>query len=591
MKKILSFAAFSTITLATSLATLPTMQVYGQNKSQDKSQDKSINKSQDTNAKNIKTPISVANDPINTNEKYFDIAKNLDIFATLFKEVNTYYVDEITPSEVMEQGIYSMLNNLDPYTVYYPEDKIEDYRTLTTGQYGGIGASVVTRNGKSIVTMPFEGYAAQKAGLQIGDEIIKIDGIDIQGKSQAELGQVMKGQADTEVSITVKRFSVAEPITLKMKREKIKIDNVTYSGMVTADIGMIRLTDFTNNASKEVKDALVALKEKGAKKIILDLRGNPGGLLSEAINISNIFVPKGVEIVSTKGKVKEWNKKYNALMQATDEQIPMAVLTSSTSASAAEIVSGVIQDYDRGVLVGQNTYGKGLVQATRSLSYNAKLKVTVAKYYIPSGRCIQAIDYTHRNSDGSVGKVADSLRVAFKTKNGRVVYDGGGVKPDIEVSKDRNIPIIASLESKGLLFEYANEYRTKYKQLAPPKEFKLTDDEYKDFVKWLDKKDYDYVTKVEKTITELEKTAKDEKYYEDIKSQIESLKAKLYHNKESDLLKFKTEIKELLEHDIVAHFYLEKGRIEAGFDSDADILEAVKVLNDKTRFDKLLAGK
>jgi carboxyl-terminal processing protease len=361
--------------------------------------------------------------------------------------------------------------------------------------------------------------------------------------------------------------------------------------MVTEDIGLIRLTDFTNNASKEVKDALLSLKEKGAKKIILDLRGNPGGLLSEAINISNIFVPKGVEIVSTKGKVKEWNKKYMALNQAVDEQIPMAVLTSSTSASAAEIVSGVIQDYDRGVLIGQNTYGKGLVQATRSLSYNAKLKVTVAKYYIPSGRCIQAIDYTHRNADGSVGKVADSLRVAFKTKNGRMVYDGGGVKPDIEVSKDKNIPILISLESKGLLFEYANEYRVKFKQIANPKEFKLTDDEYKDFVKWLDKKEYDYVTKVEKTISELEKTAKDEKYYDDIKSQIESLKAKLYHNKESDLQKFKVEIKELLEHEIVAHYYLEKGKIEAGFDTDADILEAVKVLNDKAKLDKILAGK
>jgi carboxyl-terminal processing protease len=548
-------------------------------------------KANDTNAKNSKPTITLNNDPQNTNEKYFDIAKNLDIFATLFKEVNTYYVDEITPSEIMEQGIFSMLNNLDPYTVYYPEDKIEDYRTLTTGQYGGIGVSVITRNGKSIITMPFEGYSAQKAGIQIGDEIIKIDNVDVQGKPQNELGQYMKGQADTEVTLTVKRIGSAEPITIKMKREKIKINNVTYQGMVTEDIGMIRLTDFTNNASKEVKDALTALKEKGAKKIILDLRGNPGGLLSEAISISNIFVPKGLEIVSTKGKVKEWNKKYMALSQAVDEQIPMAVLTSSTSASAAEIVSGVIQDYDRGVLIGQNTYGKGLVQATRSLSYNAKLKVTVAKYYIPSGRCIQAIDYTHRNADGSVGKVPDSLRVAFKTKNGRVVYDGGGVKPDVEVMREKSIPIVSSLDSKGLLFDYANEYRSKTKQIALPKDFKLTDAEYQDFIKWLANKDYDYTTKVEKTISELEKTAKDEKYYEDIKSQIESLKAKLYHNKESDLQKFKPIIKELLEHEIVAHFYFEKGTVEAAFDTDPDVLEAVKVLNDKDRFAKILKGK
>ncbi len=530
-------------------------------------------------------------DPKNTNEKYFEIAKNLDIFATLFKEVNTYYVDEVSPNDVMEQGIYSMLNNLDPYTVYYPEDKIEDYRTMTTGQYGGIGAQVLTRNGKSIVTMPFEGYAAHKAGLLIGDEIIKIDEVNVQGKNQAELSQVMKGQADTEVTLTVKRFGTAEPIVLKMKREKIQINNVTYSGMVTADVGLIRLTDFTNNAAKEVKDALTSLKEKGAKKIILDLRGNPGGLLSEAINISNIFVPKGLEIVSTKGKVKEWNKKYTALNQPLDSDIQMAVLTSSTSASAAEIVSGVMQDYDRGVLIGQNTYGKGLVQATRSLSYNSKLKVTVAKYYIPSGRCIQAIDYTHRNADGSVGKISDSLRVAFKTKNGRVVYDGGGVKPDIEISRDKYSPITANLEMKGLIFDYANEYRAKRKQIADAKTFQLTDEEYQDFVKWLANKDYDYVTKVEKTIADLEKIAKDEKYYDDIKTQIESLKAKLSHNKESDLQKSKAEIKELLEQEIVAHYYLDKGKIEATFDDDPEILEAIKVLNDKPKYDKILTGK
>lgn len=530
-------------------------------------------------------------DPTNTNEKYFEIAKNLDIFATLFKEVNTYYVDDVNPSDVMEQGIYSMLNNLDPYTVYYPEDKIEDYRTMTTGQYGGIGAQVVTRNGKAVVTMPFEGYAAHKAGLQIGDEIIKIDEVNVQGKTQAELSQVMKGQADTEVTLTVKRFGTTEPVVLKMKREKIQINNVTYSGMVTADIGLIRLTDFTNNAAKEVKDALTTLKSQGAKKIILDLRGNPGGLLSEAINISNIFVPKGLEIVSTKGKVKEWNKKYTALNQPTDAEIPMAVLTSNTSASAAEIVSGVMQDYDRGVLIGQNTYGKGLVQATRSLSYNSKLKVTVAKYYIPSGRCIQAIDYTHRNADGSVGKISDSLRVAFKTKNGRVVYDGGGVKPDIELPREKYSPIALNLDLKGFVFDYANEYRAKHKQIADAKNFQLTDDEYQDFVKWLSNKDYDYITKVEKAITDLEKTAKDEKYYDDIKTQIESLKTKLSHNKESDLQKSKAEIKEMLEQEIVAHYFLDKGKIEATFDDDQEILEAIKVLNDKAKFDKILAGK
>ncbi len=525
----------------------------------------------------------------NPSEKYFEIAKNLDIFATLFKEVNTWYVDDVTPAKLMKTGIDAMLASLDPYTNYISEDQIEDYRTMTTGEYSGIGASVGTRDGRILIMMPLEGFAADKAGVKIGDEIIAIDGISLKDKTYDETSQLLKGQARTDVVLSIKRYGNEKPIDITVTREKIQTYNVPYYGMVTPTIGMIKLTDFTRDANKEVKDALVALKAKGAEKIIFDVRGNPGGLLDEAVKISNIFVEKGKEIVSTKGKVKEWNKTYNGLAEATDTQIPLVVLTSSTSASAAEIVSGVIQDYDRGVLIGENTYGKGLVQATRSLSYNSKLKVTIAKYYIPSGRCIQAIDYSQRNEDGSVGKMADSLRMPFKTAAGRTVYDGGGVKPDISIKHDRFAPITQTLFLKGLLFDYANKYHFEHKTIAEAKAFNLTDSEYNNFIKWLSKKEYDYTTKVEKMIKELEKVAQKEDSYEALQPKIDEFKKGIAHNKENDLRNHKAEIMELLEREIATRYYLERGQMEATFDDDLDMKAAIEVLNDEARYNKILS--
>jgi carboxyl-terminal processing protease len=527
----------------------------------------------------------------NPGERYFEITRNLDIFATLFKEVNMYYVDEVNPNKVIKTGIDAMLNSLDPYTDYIPEDEIEDYRTMTTGQYGGVGALIGNRGGRTLVLMPHENSPATKAGLRISDEIIKVDGIDIKNKSYYDVNKLLRGQANSTVKLTILRYGQKTPIEVPITRENIKIDNVPYYGMVTDEVGYIHLSDFTTGAAREVKNAVVELKGKGAKKLILDLRDNPGGLLSEAVNISNIFVPKDAEIVSTKGKVTDWNKTYTALNPPIDTEMPMAVLTSSRSASAAEIVSGVIQDYDRGVLVGRKTYGKGLVQATRPLSYNSQLKVTTAKYYIPSGRCIQAIDYSHRNDDGSVGKIPDSLRVAFKTKNGRVVYDGGGITPDIPVEKANYASITASLENKNLIFDYANKYFSEHEKIAAAKTFDLTEDEYQQFVKWVADKEYDYTTQVEKTMEDLVSHAKKEKYYEDIQDQIKSLKTKIYHNKESDLQKFKPEIKELLEQEITSRYYLQKGMVESSFDDDADIQAALKVLKDSDQYSRLLKGK
>jgi len=528
----------------------------------------------------------------NPSDKYFEIAKNLDIFATLFKEVNSAYVDDVSPNKLMKKGIDAMLESLDPYTNYIPEDEIEDYRTNMTGEYGGIGAVIGKKNEKPIILMPYEGFPAHKAGLQIGDELVKVDGIVVSDKNTSDISKMLKGQVGKEVHLTIKRFGSDKLLDVNLTREKIKLENVTYYGMVTEDIGYVRLTDFMSGASKEVKKAIQELKEKGAKKVIFDLRDNPGGLLNEAVNIANLFVEKDKLIVSTKGKITEWNKEYHALGSPLDTKIPLVVLTSNRSASASEIVSGVIQDYDRGVIVGQRSFGKGLVQTTRPLSYNSQLKVTIAKYYTPSGRCIQAIDYSHRNEDGSVGSIPDSLRTAFKTvRNSRVVYDGGGISPDIDVQKKLLAPITASLINKGLFFDYANIYAFNHKKIGAAKEFALTDAEYEDFLKWLKDKDYDYTTKVESNLQELVNNAKKEQYYESIKGQIENLKTQISHNKENDLKTFKDEIREELEEEIASRYYLQKGTVEASFDSDADVMAAVKVLNNSTEYNKILSGK
>ncbi len=524
----------------------------------------------------------------NPNERYFEITRNLDIFSTLFKEVNAYYVDEINPNKLIKTGIDAMLASLDPYTNYIPEDDIEDYRTMTTGQYGGIGAIIGHRNGKNVIMMPYEGFPAHKAGLRIGDELLKVDDVDVVDKNTSEISQLLKGQANTKLKVTIKRYGADEPIDLDITREKIKINNVPYSGMVNEDIGYIKLSDFTTGAGKEVKKSLEKLKKQGATKIILDLRNNPGGLLNEAVNVSNVFINQGSEVVSTKGKVTDWNKTYKALNQPTDIEIPVVVLTSRRSASAAEIVSGVIQDYDRGVLVGERTFGKGLVQATRPLTYNSQLKITTAKYYIPSGRCIQAINYSQRNKDGSVGVIPDSLKSAFTTQNGRKVFDGGGVDPDYEVGPLPLAPITVSLITHGFIFEYALKYHYEHETIASAKDFNLSDEEFNAFVEWLQGKEYDYTTKVEKTIETLTKYAKTEKYYDKIKAEIKDLESRVMHNKEQDLIEFASEVKNVLEERITEHYYLVKGNFESSFDNDIQIQSAVEILQDTERFKSLL---
>ncbi|GAB2463356.1 peptidase S41 [Hymenobacter qilianensis] len=522
------------------------------------------------------------------NERYFEIAKNLDIFATLFKEVNTYYVDEITPAKMVKTGIDAMLKSLDPYTNYIPEDDIEDFRTMTTGQYGGIGAVVVKRGAKTVVQAAYEGYPAQKAGLLPGDEILTINGVNVSTKNNSDISKLLKGQANSVAKLSVTRYGQDVPVEINITRDKIQVENVPYYGMLTPEIGYFQLAGFTIDAGKEARLAVMKLKEQGAKKIVFDIRDNPGGLLNEAVNVSNLFVNKGLDIVSTKGKVTDWNKTYKALDAPLDTQMPVVVLTSNRSASASEIVSGVLQDYDRAVLVGKRTFGKGLVQATRPLSYNSQLKVTTAKYYIPSGRCIQEIDYAHRAEDGTLGKVPDSLRTAFKTTSGRVVYDGGGVAPDVEVKERAIADITRVLLQKNYLFDYATRYRAAHATLPPAREFHLSDAEYQKFIEFLGGKDLSYSTDMEKSLAQLSSRAKEEKHYDDVKAEIEAIRRKVSTNKSNDLTRFKPEIRELLEQEIVSRYYFQKGQIEASFDDDPDILMALNVLNDQARYAALL---
>jgi carboxyl-terminal processing protease len=457
-----------------------------------------------------------------------------------------------------------------------------------TGQYGGIGAQVGQKGDYVVITDPYEGFPAQKEDLRAGDMIIEIEGKSTRNKTTSDISKLLKGQPGTKVKLKIKREGAGE-LDKVLTREEIHVKNVPYYGMINNETGYIKLQSFTNDAGKEVKDALMELKKnQGLKNVILDVRGNPGGLLHEAVNIVNVFVPQGQEVVSTKGKVKEWDKIYRTLNPAVDTEIPLVILTNRGSASASEIVSGSIQDLDRGIVIGQKTFGKGLVQSTRPLSYNTQLKVTTAKYYTPSGRCIQALDYSHRNEDGSVGAVPDSLKKEFKTRNGRKVYDGGGVDPDVIVNPIVLSKIAESLLNRQLIFDYATIYRSKNDRIESAKTFKLTEADFNDFKKFVSDKDYGYSTESEKALENLQKKAREEKYFDAIASTYEQLKEKLKHDKESDIEKNKTEIIDLLEEEIARRYYFQKARYEASFAHDEDVQEALKVLNDGGKYQVLL---
>ena len=523
-------------------------------------------------------------------DNYFEIAKNLDIFTTLYKELNTFYVDETDPGKLMKEGIDKMLKSLDPYTAYIPESDIEDFRFMTTGQYGGIGAIITKRENYVYVSEPYEGFPAQKAGLMAGDKILEINGKTARDKTTEEVSKVLKGQPNTSVTLLIERKNLEKPFAVTFDREKVSVKSVPYSDYVEDGIGYVKLRSFTRNCSKDIKRAIDKLKSEGELKgLIIDLRSNPGGLLNESVDIVNLFVEKGEEIVSTKGKIKSWEKSYIANNKPLDTKVPLVVLINSSSASASEIVSGAIQDLDRGVVIGQRSYGKGLVQQTRKLSYNSQLKLTVAKYYIPSGRCIQALDYSNRNEDGSVGKVPDSLMTAFKTKNGREVFDGGGINPDIITEIGTVSNIIISLFRERLFFDYATDFRFENDTIS--ENFIFSDDAYKHFEHYLSDKEYNYKTKTEQALEKVKQKAIDEGYFEDLSEEYENLLAQLEANKGDDLFTNKQDLKEILAGEISSRYFYQIGRIKSSLNFDSELKKAIEVLQDEEKYNNILGNE
>jgi len=522
----------------------------------------------------------------------FQISKNLDVFASVYKEVNINYVDDINSSKMIKTGVDAMLDGLDPYTEFVPESEIEDYKLhYVSTQYGGIGAGIFARDGKVYVSDVFAGFPAQKADIRPGDELVKINNIDLAGKNNDQVGLLLKGAKGAAIKLLLKRGNPGQPIEKTLIRDEIKQPNVSYSGMVDGNMGYIKLDKFLENSADEVTNALVSIKKNNPNGIILDLRSNGGGILQEAVKIVNLFVPKNVEIVSQRGKIKEKNATYTTLSAPLEPNLPLVVLVNSHSASASEIVAGSLQDLDRAIVIGQRSYGKGLVQQTFNLPYNSLVKITIAKYYVPSGRCIQEIDYTHRKDDGSVVKVADSLIHEFKTKNGRSVYDGSGIYPDIFVKQDHFANVTQALVSKLLIFDYATRYRDTHPTLDNVRTFSLSDAEYADFVKYLSDKNYSYNTASEKLLANLKTESTKEKQFSEIQNEYNVLKDKMAASKKNDLQLHKDEIKQILENEIASRYYFEKGRYETNFKYDKELAEAVKVMQDKELVASVLKGE
>lgn len=520
----------------------------------------------------------------------FEIAKSIDIYNSLLRELNLNYVDEINPGELNEAAIDAMLQGLDPYTVFIPESEIESARFITTGEYGGIGALIHYDGEYTVISDPYYGWPAQKAGLQAGDVILSVNGVDTHKKNTAEVSELLKGQPGTDVVLKLRRYGQDKPVEKTLKREKVKIDNIPYYTVFDNGIAYLSLSGFTRDVASEMKAKLVEMKkDHELKGFILDLRGNGGGLLNEAVDIVNLFIPKGKPVVSMRGKAQNASALHSTNNAPFDEEIPLAILVDGGSASASEIVSGAIQDYDRGIIIGERTFGKGLVQNILPLSYNTQMKVTIAKYYIPSGRCIQEIDYSHKKD--SVNVKNDSLGKPFKTMAGRTVYEGHGIMPDVKVVRDTFATVTAYLYGKNYIFDYANKFCYEHKSIDSADVFKIDDATYQDFMNFVKGKDFNYTTESELALKKLVKAAKDDGYYEQIKSKVGELEKTLAADKANDLVKNRKDIEELLRTEIVGRYYYQKGRIVANLKNDPDLNRAFEILlnaNGKDEYRKIL---
>lgn len=516
--------------------------------------------------------------------KYFDIAKNLEIFANAYKEVNHSYVDELDPAKVMRAGLDAMLGGLDPYTNYISETDIEGYRIQTDGKYNGIGADGKLMGDYVVITEIYEKSPAQKAGLKVGDAILAVEGQNAKGKTEVQMMEFLRGFPGTKSELLIRRPGETKDLKITLEREEVDIPNVPHFGLVAENIGYVNLTTYTHDAARNIAKALEDLKKKNPnlKGLILDLRGNGGGLLNEAVNLVNVFVPRGEFVVSTKGKVPEWDNSFRTLNSPVDEEIPLIVLLDKWSASASEVTSGALQDLDRAVIMGQRSYGKGLVQNMKDIGYNAKVKLTTAKYYIPSGRCIQAVRY----KNGEPVDIPDLERAQFKTRNGRVVLDGGGIKPDVVLPHDTATGVVKALLQQNIIFDYVTQFALKHKSIDSVEIFSFND--WDDFSRFVQSKNFDWESATEKKIKELKTLAASENF--PVNLDIQVLENKIKAEKKGELAKNKARILHEIEQEIVGRYYFQRGKVRKSLKNDPEVEEAVKLLNDPGRYKAILAG-
>lgn len=527
-------------------------------------------------------------------DDYFEISKNLDIFGKLYREVNSLYVEETDPSKLMRIGVDAMLESLDPYTSYISEEEISELTFMSTGEYGGIGTLVQKRGGKFVISEPYEGAPADRAGLKAGDVLVKIEGTSVLGEDVElkDIRNLLRGEKKSAVSMTIQRPGEPQTREVAVTRDRIKVKNVPFYGLADKKIGYIKLSGFTKDASREVQSAYEVLKLENDKmeSLILDLRGNPGGRLDEAVKIVNLFVPQKEMVVETRGRQENSRRVHYAQRVPIDTEMPLVVLIDESSASASEIVAGALQDLDRAVLIGQRSFGKGLVQNIRPLAYHTKLKVTTAKYYTPSGRCIQALNYGSRDKNGDATRIPDSMKTNFSTRNGRKVMDGGGIKPDLEIKLDKEISLIRSLQNQGIIFDFVTEFAIKNKRIPNPREFEVSEELYRDFIDFVSSESFAYETKSDKELRELEEVLKKEAYAKELEEEINSLEKKLEDMKMQDLNRYQESISWLIKKELVKRYYYQKGLIEASLDHDEEVEKAILTLTNKKHYYQILEG-